>query len=136
MNPDMVDDPDMNFSHAEAVRGYLSPKPVAYRKGDLRLFIDSLGRPDAYAMAKLKRQILYWNQQIAHRMSMIYVYSCEVEEINPATKRREEKRVLVDYDYLRVLRGKDFVSRVEGHIDETIHGLEREKGMDTGFNKC
>lgn len=127
MNPDWLNDPDMNFSHTEAVRGYLSPKPLAYRKGDLRLFIDSLGRPDKYANENLKRQIFYWNQQIANRLNMIYIYSCEVEEIIPATARREERRMLVNYDYLRVLRGKDFVGRVDGHIDNTIGGLEERK---------
>ncbi len=127
MNPERLNDPDMNFSHAEGVRGFLSPKPVEYRKGDLRLFLDSLGRPDKYAMVNLKRQIFYWNQKIANRLNMIYVYSCEVEEIAPATARREERRTLVNYDYLRVLRGKDFVGRVDGHIDNTIGGLEERK---------
>ena len=127
MNPDRLNDPDMNFSHTEGVRGYLSPKPLKYRQGDLRLFIDSLGRIDAYAKAYLNRQILYWNQKIANRLNMIYRYSCEVEEITPATARREEKRMLVNYDYLRVLRGKDFVGRVDEHIDSTIDGLAERK---------
>jgi hypothetical protein len=127
MNPDHINDPDMNFSHAEAVRGFLSPKPLTYRKGDLRLFLDSLGRPDKYAIEKLKREIGYWNQKIANRLNMVYVFSCEVEEIIPATARKEETRNLAIYDYLRVLRGRDFVSHVEGHIDGTIGGLEERK---------
>jgi len=129
INPERRDDPDVNFSHAEAVRGYLSPKPTKHRQGDLRLFIDSLGRPDKYAMANLKRQIFNWNQRIANRLNMIYVYSCEVEEIIPATRRHEERRTRVKYDYLRVLRGSDFVNHVEGHIDGTIGGLEKRKDI-------
>lgn len=126
INPDNLNDPDMNFSHVEGVRGYLSPKPLTHRQrqGDLRLYIDSLDRPDKYATSNLNRQIVYWNLDIANHLNMIYRFSWEVEEIRPATSRRKEIRTLVVYDYLRVLRGKDFVGNIQNHIDGTIGGLQ------------
>ena len=126
MNPDLNDDPDNNFSLVEAVRGFLSPKPTTdpQRQGDLRIYIDELGRPDKYAIDFLKREILRWNKQIRNKTSLLYIYPCKVVEIKPANSRRTEQRTEVIYDYIRILKGNKFVGGVQDMMRNVITGLE------------
>ena len=124
MNPDFTDNPDDNFSIVESVRGYIAPRPLNARSPDIRLYMDQLGRPDLYAIRCLNRQRNAWNNDIAKHSTMLYVFHHDVKEVYPATKKLPERIVEATYDYLRVLRGVDFVRQLDEHIHDTISGLE------------
>lgn len=125
LNPDFTDDPDDNFSILESVRGFLSPKPLnsPYRHGDLRLYIDSLGRPDAYALNRLNRQRLEWNQGFEGSTLRLKRVFYPVKLTHPATKRRAEYIEPVLYDYLQIVRGKQAVAQIDQHLQNMTDGI-------------
>ena len=126
MNPDKNNDPDDNCSYKELGRGWMSPKPLSHinRQGDLRLFIDQLGRFDAYALKRLKQIVEYWNKRNEKALRQIVSLPVEVEEIYPATSHRPERRKTVIYDFVKVLRGVDAVRYIEQRERQMIHGHE------------
>lgn len=126
MNPDKTNDVDDNCSYKELGRGWMSPKPLSHinRQGDLRLFIDQLGRFDAYALKRLKQIVEYWNKRNEKALRQIVSLPVEVEEIYPATSHRPERRKTVIYDFVKVLRGVDAVRYIEQRERQMIHGHE------------
>jgi len=131
INPDRTNDPDDNFSIVESVRGFLSPKPLShpYRQGDLRIFIDSLRRPDLYAIRFLNNQRRIWNEQIENHAVQLYRVFYTIIETHAATRRRQEYQIPMIYDYLQTLRGRESVRQVDTHIHNTIAGLEERSAM-------
>lgn len=135
MNPDFTNDPDDNFSILESIRGFLSPKPLSspYRHGDLRLYIDSLGRPDAYALNRLNRQRLEWNQGIEDSTLRLKRVFYPVELPHPATKRTPAYTENVLYDYLQIVRGKQAVAQIDQHLQNMTNGIE---DVRTDLQQC
>lgn len=126
MNPDFTSDPDDNFSILESIRGFLSPKPIGStfrNQSDLRFYIDSVGRPDLYAIRCLDRQRSRWNQGIEGstlRLKRVY-YPVTIP--HPAKKGIPAWSETVLYDYLRIARGKEDVNQINIHAQNTINGL-------------
>ncbi len=137
INPDRTNDPDDNFSIVESVRGFLSPKPLShtYRQGDLRIYIDSLRRPDLYAIRYLNRQRNIWNESVEGETVKLYSLPYPVVETHAARRNQPERNERVIYDYLQTLRGREAVNSVDTYISNTINGLEdRRAAIRIGLN--
>ncbi len=120
MNPDRLNDPTCKFSRQESVRGWLSAKPIngiIRQIQDLRLYIDSLGRPDPYAIRWCDNARRRWNENIVNHTCQIYKIAYVVSE--------STRKGLVDvyYDFLETLRGRTSVGQLEQHLDNGITGL-------------
>lgn len=125
MNPDRLNDPICKFSIVESVRGWLSAKPVrsiVRQIEDLRLYVDSLGRPDPYALRWCNNARRRWNEDVLNETRNIYRITYTVLE-----SRRNSETVEVYYDFLETLRGRRSVGQLEEHLDNGIAGLQETR---------
>lgn len=120
INPDFLDEPDVNFSEVEAVGAFITPIPLRYRtpNTDIRIYIDDFGRPNLYHIRFFRSQRVCWNQLARNHARMIYPMYYDVTEI---TKSRTRE---VTHTYLQTLRGQQRVRQLDTHLINTIEGLE------------
>src|SRR5512134_738916 len=124
INPERLNDPDVNFSRIESVMGWVAPIPLNLRPSEIRVYVDSMDRPDLYTLRYCDRARLEWNEDPAYYPLFIYRIHVDAIEETQATKTRPRQEVPVVYHYLRTMRGRDEVRQVDGHIANTIEGLE------------
>lgn len=120
INPEFSNDPDVNFSEAEAVGGFITPIPVRYRTPvtDIRLYFDEIGRPDLYSIRFFRKMRLEWNKDRKNITSMVQCFRYDVVEV------QRNRKVMVQHEYLQTLRGRDRVNQLGSHVRSTIDGLE------------
>lgn len=132
INPERSNDPDVNFSRIESVMAWVAPIPLRLRSPDIRVYIDSLDRPDLYALRYCDRQRLEWNEDPAYYPLFIYRIYHDAVEIYPGARGRPERRINVIYDYLQTIQGRDNVRQVDAHLVNTIDGLEDRRASIQG----
>lgn len=130
INPERTNDPDVNFSEAEAVGGFITPIPIRQRtiNTDIRTFIDEFGRPDLYAIRFFKRRRDAWNDDIKNATRIIYCLTYDARQLLPRGRTR-----IVQHKYLQTLRGQDAVRQLDRHLVSGIDGLEEKR---LGIQPC
>lgn len=124
INPDRTNDPDVNFSEAEAIGGFITPIPIRRRtiNTDIRLFIDEFGRPDPYAIRFFKSIRSVWNDDPKNQTRHIYCLTYDARQLLPRNRAR-----IVQHKYLQTLRGEDAVRQLDRHLVNGIDGLEETR---------
>jgi hypothetical protein len=132
LNPERTTNPDDNFSIAESISAWMTPKTIQFRQRiseDLRVYIDQFNRPDLYARRYCTKARLNWNKAKEHATRQIMRVFYQVNETHAASKRRAEYTIPVIHDYLKVVRGAHDVRQIDIQLHNGIDGLEQRSDI-------
>ena len=120
VNPERSVNPQKNFSELEGIAGY-----VQKFKDQIILIFDSKGRPDLYIKHQYVGERKDWNHDPAHTVGQIDIIPHMVHEFqNPRTLHKYKQPKEVYNDFVEILQGKNAVSIVDKHLNDTGVGIE------------
>ena len=125
MSDEEMNDPDVNFSHAEATDGWIAALPRVMRVGDLQTAVDQFNRPDKYAEGHTNYELHKWNYAIEHQFRRIKKIYVKVQVPKPTRKNPIAKRT-INYHWLRPVRGKEFIRQAVAHLNRMQQGIDEE----------
>lgn len=113
MNPDWSENPELNFSNIESIRGYSGR--------DLILEDNRVDRNLVYYFGQRRNE---WNNDPRNHYRQLYVVPHEGVQMLKPTRKKPDKSRSVIYWFMETLRGRGAVGSVNQRFDDGIAGLQ------------